>query len=153
MAAIFPAGSSQEPIAFLLRALRRQLRLKNCRCHVRHIFLAFPLFSSSVPQLLSLSFSFPISFSLFVSFFRTRSLFLSYSISFSFSLDLLFFLTRSLFPSRSISLSCFLFFSSVSLSFFPSAPQHERKASFSTISSPASFRISYFSFVHFPQSR
>lgn len=46
MAAIFPTGSSREPIAFLQRALRRQLRLKNCLCHVRHIFLAFPLFSS-----------------------------------------------------------------------------------------------------------
>lgn len=46
MAAIFPTGSSREPIAFLERALRRQLWLKNCLCHVRHIFLAFPLFSS-----------------------------------------------------------------------------------------------------------
>lgn len=46
MAAIFPTGSSREPIAFLQRALRRQLWLKNCLCHVRHIFLAFPLFSS-----------------------------------------------------------------------------------------------------------
>lgn len=49
MAAIFPTGSSREPIAFLRRALRRQLRLKNCLCHVRHIFLAFPLFSSLAP--------------------------------------------------------------------------------------------------------
>lgn len=58
MAAIFPTGSSREPIAFLQRALRRQLSLKNCLCHVRHIFLAFPLFSSlapGVPGLLRLS--------------------------------------------------------------------------------------------------
>lgn len=48
MAAIFPAGSSREPIASLQRALRRQLSLKNCHCHVRHIFLAFPLFSPTV---------------------------------------------------------------------------------------------------------
>lgn len=57
MAAIFPTGSSREPIAFLQRALRRQLWLKNCLCHVRHIFLAFPLFSSlaaGVPGLLHL---------------------------------------------------------------------------------------------------
>ena len=57
MAAIFPTGSSPEPIAFLQRALRRQLWLKNCLCHVRHIFLAFPLFSSlaaRVPGLLYL---------------------------------------------------------------------------------------------------
>jgi len=58
MAAIFPAGSSREPIASLLRALRRQLRLKNCLCHVRHIFLAFPLFSSLAPEVLGL---FPLS--------------------------------------------------------------------------------------------
>lgn len=45
MAAIFPASSSREPIASLLGTLRRQLGLKNCRCHVRHIFLDFPLFS------------------------------------------------------------------------------------------------------------
>lgn len=56
MAAIFPTGSSREPIAFLERALRRQLWLKNCPCHVRHIFLAFPLFSSPrVPGLSRLS--------------------------------------------------------------------------------------------------
>lgn len=58
MAAIFPTSSSREPIAFLQRALRRQLWLKNCLCHVRHIFLAFPLFSSlapGVPGLLRLS--------------------------------------------------------------------------------------------------
>lgn len=55
MAAIFPAGSPREPIASLAGPLRRQLRLKNCRCHVRHIFLTFPLFSA-----LSLSFSFSI---------------------------------------------------------------------------------------------
>ena len=48
MAAIFPAGSSREPIASLQRALRRQLPLKNCHSHVRHIFLAFPLFSPTL---------------------------------------------------------------------------------------------------------
>lgn len=72
MAAIFPASSSREPIASLLRALRRQLRLKNCLCHVRHIFLAFPLFSPLAPEVpglfplfphsLSHSFSFPLFF-------------------------------------------------------------------------------------------
>ena len=55
MAAIFPTGSSREPIAFLQRALRRQLSLKNCLCHVRHIFLAFPLFSSLAPRVPGLS--------------------------------------------------------------------------------------------------
>lgn len=55
MAAIFPTGSSREPIAFLQRALRRQLSLKNCLCHVRHIFLAFPLFSSLAPGVPGLS--------------------------------------------------------------------------------------------------
>lgn len=79
MAAIFPAGSSREPIASLLRTLRRQLRLKNCLCHVRHIFLAFPLFSPLAPEvqrlfpllphLLSHSFSLLSFFSFFLYIF------------------------------------------------------------------------------------
>lgn len=58
MAAIFPASFSREPIAFLDRALRRQLRLRNCLCHVRHIFLAFPLFLPRRWLLTLLSFRF-----------------------------------------------------------------------------------------------
>lgn len=72
MAAIFPASSSREPIASLLWALRRQLRLKNCLCHVRHIFLAFPLFSSLAPEVLGL---FPLLPG------RSHSLFLFFSLS------------------------------------------------------------------------
>lgn len=84
MAAIFPASSSREPIASLLRALRRQLRLKNCLCHVRHIFLAFPLFSPLAPEVPGL---FPLllhspSLSLFPSFLRAERKLLSYYLSY-----------------------------------------------------------------------
>lgn len=124
MAAIFPTGSSREPIAFLQRALRRQLRLKNCLCHVRHIFLAFPLFSSlaaRVPGLLHLRRS------------RGQPLFFSPSSSFRLAsssplpvpsprrrrfASLIFFVhpTPSLHPSSTYSSSFSSFFSS---NFFP----------------------------------
>jgi hypothetical protein len=81
MAAIFPAGSPREPIASLSEPLRRQLRLKNCRCHVRHIFLTFPLFLLYSPGPRSASHrtprctgAHPLSLSLPLSF--PRSLFL-----------------------------------------------------------------------------
>lgn len=81
MAAIFPAGSSREPIASLLRALRRQLRLKNCLCHVRHIFLAFPLFSPPAPEVPGLLSSHPSLLSSSYTHVRTY-----YTLSLSFSL-------------------------------------------------------------------
>lgn len=78
MAAIFPASSSREPIASLLRTLRRQLRLKNCLCHVRHIFLAFPLFSPPAPEVPGLFPLFPAlpSLSLIHTYTLSLSLFL-----------------------------------------------------------------------------